>query len=87
MSGIVGTVTLAGKLPCHLINRLIVPQSVVSTPWVIGIRTTDKQLIVISFGKNSDIVIAIVHGFSLQKASFSVSILRIPRNPHFFIFC
>ena len=85
MSRIIGTVTFAGILLYHLINTFII-SGIVATSWVVSIGTTNEQFICIHFGKNSDIIITIIHRLSLHQTQFSISVIWVPSYSHIDVF-
>ena len=78
--GIIRAVTLAAELSYHLVNAFIVPR-VVSTPWIVRVCATNKQLIGVHFGENSDVVVAVVSRLPLDKTQLHVPVPRVPVDP------
>ena len=80
IGGIIWAVTLAAELSYHLVNTFIVPR-VVSTSWIVRVCSTNKQLIGVHFGENSDVIVAVVCRLPLDKAQLHVAIPRVPVDP------
>ena len=80
MPGIIGTVTFARVLLCHLIKTAIVP-SVVSTARIVSIGPTHQELLRVHHRKHSDVIITVLARLSLHQAEFLVSRARLPADP------
>ena len=80
MSGIIGTVTFAWVLLCHLINTPIVP-TVVSTERIVGIRPTHQEFVSVGHCQHSDIIITVLARLPLHQAQVPVPVLGLPADP------
>ena len=80
MSGIIGTVTFARVLLCHLINRPIVP-TVVSTERIVGIGPTHQELLSVNHCQDSDVIVTVLSRLPLHQAEVPVPLLRLPADP------
>ena len=80
MSGIIGTVTFARVLLCHLINTPIVP-TVVSTERIVGIGPTHQELLSVNHCQHSDVIITVLARLPLHQAEVPVPVLGLPADP------
>ena len=74
---IVRSVTFPRSLPCHFINSGFIPH-VVSTPWIVRVCSTNKQLIRVHFGENSDVVVAVVSRLPLDQTQLHIPVPGVP---------
>ncbi len=69
---IVRSVTFPRSLSCHFINSGFI-HLVVSTPWIVRVCPTNKQLFRVHFCQNPDVVVAVLLGLALDQTQLSVS--------------
>ena len=86
MLRIVRTISLPGELFHNFVNTLVIPR-IVSAPWIVRVCPAYEERIIGHFGKNSDIVVAVIHTFPFDKAELSVPRSGVPSNPKICVFC
>ena len=81
MLRIIGTISLSGELFDDFVGAAPVDPRVISTSGIVRVSPADEECIVGHFGKNSDIVIAVINTFAFHQTQLSVAGPWGPRDP------
>ena len=80
MSWVIRTITSATVLSGHFINTLL-GLHVYSTAWIVRIRSAHEQTVVVLFGQNSDVIVAVILGLALHQTQLRVPVPGVPLDP------